>query len=330
MTMLLRHFEYLTALARERHFAHAAQACFVSQPALSAGIRKLEAEFGVLIVQRGNRFLGFTPEGEQIVGWAERVLAERDSLLQNVSSTGTDLTGRLRIAAIPTVLSSLSMLTVPFRDTYPRTQVTVASLTSIEIQRQLLHYDADVGITYVDNEPITGGLCSYPLYRERYVLLTGDEFPGRSTVTWWEAAQRPLCLLTPDMQNRRILNTAFRSAEAEPQPAIETNSVTALCAHVRDGGWSTVMPHAWFHLFDPPAGLRALQLVEPDVTQTIGLVTREAEQEPALVQAFRKLADTVDMQHCLDQLLERTLATGTPETDPPGQRASSVNVVARG
>ncbi|MDS1270877.1 LysR family transcriptional regulator [Lipingzhangella sp. LS1_29] len=324
--MLLRHFEYLTALARERHFARAAQVCFVSQPALSAGIRKLEAEFGVLIVQRGNRFLGFTPEGERIVRWAERLLAERDALVQDVSASGPELAGRLRIGAIPTTLSSLPLLTVPFRQAHPRAHAMITSLTSIEIQRQLLHYDCDVGVTYIDNEPITGGLVAQPLYRERYVLVTAGDAVERGEATWQEAAELPLCLLSPDMQNRRILNAAFHRAEVEPHPAIETNSVSALCAHVRDGGWASVMPHAWFHLFALPAGLRALRLVGPEIAPTIGLVTREAAPEPALVRAFRELAETVDLQRSLDHLLERVFGQGAagPAETPSGEHHGEV------
>ncbi len=78
--MLLRQLEYLSALAREQHFARAAAACHVSQPALSAAIRRLEADLGVQIVRRGRRFGGFTPEGGRVVVWAHRMLADRDAL----------------------------------------------------------------------------------------------------------------------------------------------------------------------------------------------------------------------------------------------------------
>jgi DNA-binding transcriptional LysR family regulator len=90
--VLLRQLEYVAAHARERHFARAAKACFVSQPALSAGIRKLEIELDVTIVQRGRRFRGVTPKGQLVVGWAHRILAERDGLradLEEMSSGPT-------------------------------------------------------------------------------------------------------------------------------------------------------------------------------------------------------------------------------------------------
>lgn len=84
--MLLRELEYLAALARERHFARAAAACHVSQPSLSAAIRRLEHDLGVPIVQRGRRFAGLTPEGERVLRWAHRILADAEALRQDLSA----------------------------------------------------------------------------------------------------------------------------------------------------------------------------------------------------------------------------------------------------
>ncbi|QVQ52078.1 LysR family transcriptional regulator [Spiractinospora alimapuensis] len=315
--MLLRHLEYLAALARERHFARAAQACFVSQPALSSGIRKLEAEFGVMIVRRGNRFMGFTSEGERIVEWAHQVLIDRDQLVKDVNALDSEVSGRLRVGVIPTALSTVSMLTTPFCHTYPRAQATVASLSSIEIQRQMLDYEIDVGITYIDNEPLSG-VRGVPLYRERYVLLTSAALQFAGPVTWREVAELPLCLLTPDMQNRRIINNTFRGVNVEPYATIETNSVTALCAHVRDGGWATVMPHAWLHLFGQLDGLRAVALRDPEVSYTVGLVVPDRKPEPPLVRAFREHAVKVGLQEKLDRLLHGASGTTVhPDTAKP-------------
>jgi len=100
--MLLRQFEYLSALAREGHFGRAANACHVSQPTLSAGIRKLETELGVQIVQRGHRFEGFTPEGKLVLSWAHRILAEESALIHELASMRGGLSGVLRIGVIPT------------------------------------------------------------------------------------------------------------------------------------------------------------------------------------------------------------------------------------
>ena len=105
--MLFRQLEYFVALARERHFAHAASACYVSQPALSEAIRKLERELGVPLVLRGKSFEGLTPEGERLVLWARRILADRDALEHEVTALRTGLTGDLRLGVVPAAAARL-------------------------------------------------------------------------------------------------------------------------------------------------------------------------------------------------------------------------------
>ncbi|MFE1168297.1 LysR substrate-binding domain-containing protein [Nocardiopsis sp. NPDC058789] len=299
--MLLSQLKYLTALAKERHFARAAEACHVSQPALSAAIRKLEAEFRVPIVRRSNRFIGFTHEGERIVAWAQRVLAEHDILVENVRSLREGLSGRLRIGAIPTTLSSISLITSAFSEMHPLVTLSVVSMTSKEIERALADYQIDVGLTYVDNEPLEN-VRQQPVYRERYALLTEEQglLDGRETITWAEAAEVPLCLLSPDMQNRRIVDQAFRRAGVEAAPRVETNSVSALCSFVNETRWSAVMPHAWLSLHAVPEGMRAIPLVEPEVSKQIGLVVADRDPEPVLARALLDTVAVADLQARLD------------------------------
>ena len=117
--MQLQHLTYLAALARERHFGRAAAACFVTQPTLSSGIRRLEDELGVQIVQRGRRYDGLTPEGERVLRWAQRILADCEALHDDLGSMRHGLSGRLRLGAIPTSLPAISALTVPLRASTP-------------------------------------------------------------------------------------------------------------------------------------------------------------------------------------------------------------------
>src|SRR6202050_3652747 len=111
--MIVRYLDYLVALARERHFARAAAACNVTQPTLSAGIKQLEESCGVLIVERRHRFVGFTPEGERVLAWARRMLADYGGLTQELSELRESLAGLLRIGAIPVGLPALALLTAP-------------------------------------------------------------------------------------------------------------------------------------------------------------------------------------------------------------------------
>ncbi|HET7468720.1 MAG TPA: LysR family transcriptional regulator [Gemmatimonadales bacterium] len=276
--MLLRHLHYLVAVAGERHFARAAESCGVTQPTLSSGIKQLEEELGLLIVRRGQRFEGFTPEGERVLEWARLIVSDAASLKQEAAVSREGLVGRLRLGAIPTALPMISALTVPFALDHPRVTIAVLSLTSIDIQGGLGDFSLDAGVTYLENEPLAG-VRAIPLYRERYFLFTAasGSFRERQSVSWREAAGTPLCLLTPDMQNRRILNSHFRDADAEPRPSVETNSVLTLCAHVRSGQWSSILPQGFLSLFGDTADLRVLPLVEPAVSHSVGLVVPDRE-----------------------------------------------------
>jgi DNA-binding transcriptional LysR family regulator len=310
--VLLRHLHYLVAVASERHFARAAESCGVTQPTLSNGIKQLEEELGLLIVRRGQRFEGFTPEGERVLEWARLVVSDAASLKQEAAASRQGLVGRLRLGAIPTALPMIPALTVPFALDHPHVTIAIVSMTSIDIQSGLGDFSLDAGVTYLENEPLAG-VRAIPLYHERYFLFTTatGPFRGRQSVSWREAAGTPLCLLTPDMQNRRILNTHFRDAGAEPRPSVETNSVLTLCAHLRSGQWSSVLPPSFFSLFEATSDLRAIPLVKPTVSHSVGLVV--PDREP-LTPSARHLVELVTRKDVLAGVEGGMTGAGGPAT----------------
>src|SRR3954465_12336796 len=228
--------DFILALAREKHFGRAAEACGVTQPTLSAGVKQLEEHMGVLLVNRGSRFQGFTPEGERVLEWARRIVGDTRAMREEIIALRHGLTGRLRIAAIPMALAMIAALTTPYRERHPNVQFTIYSRTSIEILELLDNPEIAAGITYLGNEPL-GRVSALPLYHERYRLLTSADAPlgNRDTVTWAEVAEVPLCLLTPDMQNRRIIDRQIRAAGKESRPTLESDSMILLFSHVRTG-----------------------------------------------------------------------------------------------
>jgi DNA-binding transcriptional LysR family regulator len=265
--------EFLLALAREQHFGRAAEACGVTQPTLSAGVKQLEDSFGVLLVNRGSRFQDFTPEGERVLDWARRIVGDSRAMREEVHALKHGLTGRLRIAAIPMALAMIETLTTLYHERHPGVQFTVLSYNSTEIFRLLENLEIDAGVTYLDGEPI-GRVTGVPLYRERYCLLTSTDAPlgDRDKVTWAEVAQVPLCLLTPDTQTRRIIEALLRDAGGDPKPALESNSMIVLYSHVRTGRWASVMPARLAATLGLTDVLRAIPIVEPEASHTIGLV----------------------------------------------------------
>ncbi|RZQ61330.1 LysR family transcriptional regulator [Amycolatopsis suaedae] len=307
--MLLRQLEYLAALARERHFARAAAACHVSQPSLSVAIRKLERELGVPIVRRGQRFAGLTPEGERVLLWAHRILGEVDALRQDLSTMRDSLSGVLRLGAIPSALTAAPMLTTPFCERHPHTRVSLESLSSREISHRLGEFELDVAMTYVDDDELSGVRVT-ALYEERYLLLTpaDGELAGRPLVRWAEVAALPLCLLTRRMRNRRVLDEFFAGDGVTAVPAIETDTVASLYAHVATRRWSSVIAHAWLHMFGLPEGMRVVPLEMAARPPQIGLVVADHHPEPILARALLDLARGLDLRGTLDTLLRDHLA----------------------
>jgi DNA-binding transcriptional LysR family regulator len=284
---LIDKLEFLMALAREQHFGRAADACGVTQPTLSAGIKQLEESMGVLLVSRGSRFHGLTPEGERVLEWARRIVGDTRNMRQEINSLRHGLTGRLRLAAIPTALAMVAALTTPFRERHPNVQFTVWSRTSADVLELLENLEIDAGLTYLDNEPL-GRVNTVPLYRESYRLLTSADAPlgNRDSVTWAELANVPLCLLTPDMQNRRIIDRLLKSSGAESRPMLESDSMILLFAHVRTGRWASVMPAKLAETLGLTDTIRAIPIVEPDEVHTIGLVVPEREPMTPLTAAL--------------------------------------------
>lgn len=286
--------EFLLALARERNFGKAAEVCGVTQPTFSAGIKHLEEMLGVMLVQRSSRFLGFTAEGDRVLEWARSIVADTRAMRQEVRALRKGLTGRLRIAAIPTALAMVSALTTPFRAKHPNVQFTILSRTSTQILSMLENLEVDAGLTYIDNEPL-GRLRAVPLYLEQYRLLTSENSPlgNRERVTWAEVGRIPLCLLTPDMQNRRIIDQLLGAVGERSDPTLESNSMIVLFSHVRTGRWASVMPEKLADTLGLTEHLRSIPIVEPEAVHGIGLVVPPREPMTPLAASLVAEAEQV-------------------------------------
>lgn len=305
--MFIRQLEYIVMLAREQHFAKAAQACHVSQPALSSAIRSLEEELGITIVKRDRKFLGFTTDGEKVLGWARQTLSMLSHMRQEASVAHAGLSGVLRIGAIPTTMPVASLITAPCRETHPLIRFTLNSLSTEEIARQLDEYQLDVGLTYLEDR-VLEGFCTKPLYMERYVLLSSSRNSLPGLTSWEVAANLPLCLLTPNMQNRRFINGAFRRVGAEPNVVLETDSLLAIYAQVSQAGLYSVIPHSLLESFDLEEQVVVSALI-PEVTRSIGLVARDHPILAPMAEAIFDAASKGEFQKRFDAIMKDRLGT---------------------
>jgi DNA-binding transcriptional LysR family regulator len=286
--VIARKYLYLIALAREKHFGRAAAACHVSPSTLSAAIRDIETELGVAVVERGQQFSGFTPEGQCVLERALVMAANAESLKQELAQLRQGLSGRLRLGVIPTALTVVASLTSAFSRRHPRVHIDVVSLSTDEILERLQGFEIDAGIVYVDSGQAARQLLTVPLWQEDHVLLTpaGGPFGGRDTLTWRETTQVPLCLLTPDMQNRKTIDAVFSGIGCKAEPTLETNSIVSMLAHVCTGAWSAILPRSVLDLIGVPAGVQVLPLTEPAVAWATGLVVPQREPRSPMVEAL--------------------------------------------
>jgi DNA-binding transcriptional LysR family regulator len=300
--MLFRQLEYFVAVAGEKHFARAAEACYVSQPALSTAIAKLERELNVTLINRGHNYQGLTPEGERLVVWAKRILAEQEAFKAEAAVVRSGITGTLRLGTEPTASTTLVLPVAAFHAQHPLATVRVHSrLSTMELRRRLQAFELDAAIAHFapgDRE----GLHVLPLYTERYLLLASEELIHQTEpMKWADAAQLPLALLTPDMTIRQVIDRAFADSGATVTPQLETDSVASLYAHVGVGACASIVPHTWLRVMPPGDGIRAVPLVHPDAHAQVSVAIHAATPGSPTARAFVNAARGLSLDAFFNQ-----------------------------
>lgn len=271
--MNLRALRYFTTLAREGHFARAAERCGVTQPTLSAALAGLEAQIGKRLIDRDRRYIGLTPEGEAVLPWAQQLIAAHDAMLQSVDLAAGPLRGELRIGAIPAALPMTGTIAGLLLEAHPLLTVSVRSLTSDEILLGLRAFELDAGVTYVDDRQASD-IIGEPLGTEGHCLVRRGIDGGLATVPipWRDAASEPLCLLHEGMHHRRIMDRAFAAHGLAVSPRATADSFVTLLAMVGTGRFATIVPEGHRFLLDGLDWAELVPLEPAPATDQVGLV----------------------------------------------------------
>jgi len=306
---LIDAYRYLAALEQHRHFGRAAAACHITQPALSNALRALETHLEVAIVRRGRQYEGLTPEGERVLASAHRVLREQEALQQELTGSADQPRGRLVIGAVPTAVPIAARFATCLVQRHPGLCPQVRSLSSQEIETGLDTLAIDLALGYTARaRPGPADPPTWPQYIEHYYLLRRHAGKGHGAAAfrfgapmrWSDAAKLPLCMLSPEMHNRAILDGVFRELSLSVRPVIETNSVMALLESVRAGELAAVLPGAVVATVASQRGLEARAMVEPEVRTPIGFMSASAaaaRRSRALEAALRLAADAGWLAH---------------------------------
>ena len=294
---MLYKLEMFIALARERHFGRAAESLGITQPTLSSGLKQLEEQLGVQLVFRGSRYGGLTPEGQAALLWARRIVGDARQLKDEMRAAHSGLAGQLRIAAIPTALTWACQLSSRFSEQHQNVRLSILSRTSEEVLAMLDNLEVDAGISYLDNEP-TGRVSTVPLYEERFVAVCAERtrLADAASVTWQELAAERLCLLTPDMQNRRIVNANFAASGQYPDTMLDSNSTVVLVARIMQGDCVTVLPEDTARFLADGKRLRLIPIEGQARLHKVGLIAPYREPHTpvlaALLAEARRMAKT--------------------------------------
>jgi DNA-binding transcriptional LysR family regulator len=294
---LLSSLRYLVALNEHKHFGRAALACHITQPALSNAIRALEAEFNVVIVKRDRTYAGLTLEGERVLASAQMMMHEHANLQQDLKSETHVPRGSLRIAAVPTAVPIAARFAAMLNARHAGIQPIVLSLSSSALEQGLEDLSIDMALGYSERMRVKDRrLQAWPQYTEHYFLLRKahkrhkDGLHIGEPMHWKDAAELPLCLLTPEMHNRTIVDAAFRVAGVTVQPAMETNSIMTMMLSVVDGNVCSVLPGSLVDTLRGYRELTALPLMAPSVRTPIAFISHAQARPSRALEAGLSLA----------------------------------------
>lgn len=282
--MEIRQLRYFLEIARTEHLTQAARGLFVTQSAVSHGLRQLEDELGVRLFDRVGRGLRLSQAGAAFRAYAGRALQEIEAGRMALTELEGLRAGSLTVGVIPTFLNTLVPPTVAaFSAAYPRVRVFVRDLRAGAIEELLVAGELDVGVAF---HP-TGrpDIETEPLFDERLVLVAaaGHALAGRRSVAVASLAGVPLALLPHSFATRRLIDEAFRKAGVAPAVNVEMESVESLIAACRSGGPATIAGERAARL---APDLRSIAITSPAIVRRAGVLWRRDASRSAAAREF--------------------------------------------
>ena len=292
--MTLTELRYIVAVARERHFGRAAEACFVSQPTLSVAVKKLEEELELTLFERGPGEVTVTPAGQPIVEQAQRVLEEA-SRIKELAAAGRDpVAGPLRLGAIYTIGPYLLPKLIPIlRRAAPAMQLHIQENFTHRLGDMLKSGEVDaILIALPFDEP---GVVAQPLYDEPFFVAVpkGHPWEGRKRVTSDELMSESLLLLGEGHcfrdQVLDICHTVRGRERSNLARTLEGGSLETIRQMVAGGVGITVLP-ATSVTGNNASGelIRVLPFARPVPVRRVGLAWRKSFPRPEAIEALRK------------------------------------------
>jgi LysR family hydrogen peroxide-inducible transcriptional activator len=283
----LKDLQYLVAVADVRHFGRAAAKCFVSQPTLSAQLRKLEESLGVQLIERQPRRVTLTPAGEEIAQRAREMLQTAEAIVTVSQNRQDPLSGQLRLALLPTIGPYLlPQVALRIRKALPRLELMLYEYRTEPMLERLHNGEIDVGILALPVQDET--LMTRELYAEPFVLALPDthRLAGRAQVRIDDLNDETLLLLEDGHCLRdQALAVCARSGVHEKQD-FRATSIETLRQMVAAGVGVTLLPAlASRGAYGNARGLTTRPFARPVPSRRIGAIWRKSSARSAAIQA---------------------------------------------
>jgi LysR family hydrogen peroxide-inducible transcriptional activator len=291
MHLKLKDLRYLVAVADQRHFGRAAARCFVSQPTLSAQLKKLEASLGVQLIERAPNNVCLTPAGEEIVARARRIIEASEEVVTLAAARRDPLAGKLSVASLPTIGPYLLPRVLPaIRKSLPRLELRLYEYQTAPMLERLNAGELDVGILALPVEQ--GGLQARELYREPFLVALPEHhaLAAHETVRVAELKGEQLLLLEDGHCLRdQALEVCGRIGVSEPQD-FRATSLETLRQMVATGAGVTLLPElAGRGAYRNARGVVLRPFAKPAPARHIGALWRKSTARGAAIEALTRL-----------------------------------------
>jgi LysR family hydrogen peroxide-inducible transcriptional activator len=285
----IRQLEYAVAVSEALSFRRAAEACHVSQPALSAQIRELESTLGVRLFERDRRRVLVTEAGQEVLRRARAVILAMDELVGTADRGGDPLTRTLRMGVIPTVAPYFLPRVLPrVRKRYPRLRLLLIEDRTPNLVRRLAEGELDLLLLALEAD--LGESETLPLFRDRFLLATppGHSLAGRRSIREADLAGEEVLLLEDGHCLRDQALRVCKAGGAAEREDFRASSLGTLIQMVAHGIGVTLVPAMAGEGPSPPKSqLRLVPFARPRPYRTIGLAWRKTSPRK---EEFRLLA----------------------------------------
>jgi len=275
INMTLRQLRYVDALARHKHFGRAADACAISQPALSMQVKELEAELGTKLIERGARQARLTSFGEEFVKRARRILREVDELSVLARATEVQFSGRLRLGIIPTIAPYiLPQVVAEVAQTYPRLDLHVRETLTPKLLEELDAGRIDAAIVALPvSEP---WLTEVPLFEEAMMLVRPKAEAHAAVPDPAHLSQMRLLLLEEGHCFRDQALEFCRLRPERPREGLDGTTISTLVQMVGAGLGITLIPEMAAPVETRSANVALARFPAPEPKRIVGMVWRRA------------------------------------------------------